>query len=265
MSGNWLALRGKVVAVTGGGSGIGESVALELAAVGAVPVALDLVAESAERVADVARQWFGVDASGFGVDVCDGGRVREVFAAIKQKYGELHGLVNAAGLLRAGELATLSQEDWDLTLRIDLTGCFLTSQAAAQQMASGGSIVHISSIAGSNPQPFSGAYSPSKAGLGMLSRQVAFEWGPIGVRSNVVSPGLVRTPMSEAFYQAPGVLEAREQAVPLRRIATPQDMADVALYLLSERSAYVTGQEIVVDGGFSTALMSFVPRPGFGD
>jgi NAD(P)-dependent dehydrogenase (short-subunit alcohol dehydrogenase family) len=104
----------------------------------------------------------------------------------------------------------------------------------------------------------------SKAGVAKLSRQIAFEWGPRGVRSNTVSPGLVRTPMSEAFYQAPGVLERREAVVPLRRVATPADIADVVVFLASDRARYVTGQEVVVDGGFAQTLMSHVPRPGFG-
>ncbi len=263
MNNEWLGLAGKVVAVTGGGSGIGAHVVLDLAAAGATPVALDLNEEGAAGVAARARDEFGVDATASPLDVTDEDSVATAFAAVGERYGRLDGLVNAAGLLRAGGLAELSVKDWDLTLRVDLTGCFLTARAAARLMGPGASVVHISSIAGSNPQPFSGAYSPSKAGLTMLSRQLAFEWGPLGVRSNVVSPGLVRTPMSEPFYQAPGVLAARENAVPLRRIATPGDMADVTLFLLSGRSSYVTGQEIVVDGGFGTSLMSFVPRPGF--
>lgn len=265
MSNDWLGLSGKVIVVTGGGSGIGERVAWELAAVGAVPVTVDLKADAAAAVADAINARYSLGATAFGADVTDRDAVWGVFDAVKAHHGSIHGLVNAAGLLRAGELADVSLEDWDLTLRIDLTGCFLAAQAAARHLDHGGAVVHISSIAGSQPQPFSGSYSPAKAGLTMLSRQMAFEWGPRGFRSNVVSPGLVRTPMSEAFYQAPGVLEARERAVPLRRIATPQDMADVALFLLSERASYVTGQEIVVDGGFSAALMSFVPRPGFSE
>lgn len=262
---DWLGLEGRVIAVTGAASGIGAQIASEIADAGGIPVVLDLNGEGAAAQAERIREEHGAVASSYAVDVTDQDRVDEVFSAIQAEHGRVDGLVNAAGLLRSGELESLSAADWDLTLRIDLTGCFLTAQAALRRMQPGGAIVHISSVAGSQPQPFSGAYSPSKAGLGMLSRQIAFEAGPKGIRSNVVSPGLVRTPMSEPFYQAHGVLEARENAVPLRRIASPQDMADVTLFLLSDRSSYVTGQELVVDGGFSTALMSFVPRPGFDD
>jgi NAD(P)-dependent dehydrogenase (short-subunit alcohol dehydrogenase family) len=123
--------------------------------------------------------------------------------------------------------------------------------------------VHIASISASQPQAFSGAYSPSKAAVAMLSRQLAFEWGPRGVRSNVVSPGLVRTPLSEEFYQTSSVLRRREEVVPVRRIGSPKDIADAAVFLSSERASYINGQEIVVDGGLSQTLMSHVPRPGY--
>ena len=126
-----------------------------------------------------------------------------------------------------------------------------------------GSLVHIASIAGSNAQGQSGAYSVSKAAVIMLSRQLANEWGPHGIRSNVVSPGMVITPMSQAFYDTPGVTERRSAVVPLRRVGMPQDIADAILYLASDRSSYVNGDEITVDGGYASMLMNLVPRPGF--
>ena len=96
-----------------------------------------------------------------------------------------------------------------------------------------------------------------------MSQQLAYELGPSGVRSNTVSPGLVRTPMTEVYYQAPGVAERRDAAIPLRRVARADDIADVVVFLASERSRYVTGADITVDGGFATTLMGTVPRPGY--
>jgi NAD(P)-dependent dehydrogenase (short-subunit alcohol dehydrogenase family) len=126
-----------------------------------------------------------------------------------------------------------------------------------------GSLVHVASIAGSHAQGQSGAYSVSKAGVVMLSRQLASEWGPQGIRSNVVSPGMVITPMSQSFYDTPGVTERRKAVVPSRRIGMPQDIADAILFLASDRSSYVNGDEITVDGGYVNMLMNLVPRPGF--
>jgi NAD(P)-dependent dehydrogenase (short-subunit alcohol dehydrogenase family) len=124
-------------------------------------------------------------------------------------------------------------------------------------------MVHVASIAGSHPQGFSGAYSVSKAGIVMLSRQIATEWGPHGIRSNVVSPGLVETPMSAPFYAAPGVRARREAVVPAGRIGQPDDIADAALFLASPRASYISGDEITVDGGYTRMLMGLIPRPGF--
>ncbi|MEL4503523.1 SDR family oxidoreductase [Luteococcus sp. H138] len=259
---DWLGLQGRVVVVTGGGSGIGRRVCLELASVGAVPVAVDANGEAATQTAALVAA-AGATGSAHAVDVTDADACRRVFAQVVEDHGSLHGLVNAAGMMRAGSLAELDTADWELVMRVNVTGCLIAAQAALPHLAEGAALVHIASISGSNPQPSSGAYSTSKAAVKMLSRDLAFELGPRGVRSNTVSPGLVRTPMSEAFYQAPGVLEKREASVPLRRIAGPQDMADAVLYLLSARASYVTGQDIIVDGGLGQALMSFLPRPGY--
>src|SRR4029450_3143349 len=121
-----------------------------------------------------------------------------------------------------------------------------------------GSLVHVSSIAGSNAQGQSGAYSVSKAGVIMLSRQLANEWGPHGIRSNVVSPGMVITPMSQAFYDTAGGSQRGS-----RGGGMPQDMAAAILFLASDRASYVNGDEITVDGGYANMLMNLVPRPGF--
>jgi NAD(P)-dependent dehydrogenase (short-subunit alcohol dehydrogenase family) len=126
-----------------------------------------------------------------------------------------------------------------------------------------GSIVHVASVAATHPQSFSGAYSASKAGVLLLSRQMAVEWGPHGIRSNAICPGMIRTALSARFYEEAGFEQKRAAVTASRRIGEPQDIADVALFLASPRAAYVNGAELSVDGGMSSMLMDMVPRPGY--
>ncbi|MCB0116743.1 MAG: SDR family oxidoreductase [Caldilineaceae bacterium] len=260
----WLGLEGRVAAVTGAASGVGTAIAEELAAAGARIVLLDINQNNLDAVADEFDKR-GDQAVAIQCNVSNDNSVKSAADSALAAFGGVDILVNNAGILRPGDLANLSISDWDAMMNVNVTGYLRCAQAFGRPMLEKGkgAIVHISSIAASEPQAASGAYSPGKAAVCMLSRQMAFEWGPKGVRSNVVSPGLVRTPLSEAFYQAPGVLEARSKAMPLGRIAKTSDIAEAVAFFASDRASYVTGQEIVVDGGFSQTLMSHVPRPGY--
>jgi len=262
---DWLGLEGKVVVITGAGGGLGAEMARSFAAQGAHTVLLERDLPRAEAVADELRKAGGKSLA-IGCDTADSGSIAAAAAETTKAFGPADALINTAAILRPGALDTVSANDWNAQIAVNLTGYLLCAQAFGRAMLERGSgaLVHVTSIAASEPQPFSGAYSVTKVGVAMLSRQLAYEWGPRGVRSNALAPGLVRTPMSEAFYQAPGVAERRAAMVPLRRVAAPKDMADVALWLCSARSSYVTGQEIVVDGGLAQTIMGSVPRPGFG-
>ena len=263
-SSDWLGLSGRVCVVTGGGGGIGRAVASSLARAGARVAALDLDERGLEGTgAELLKI-----SSGHIVTRCDTSNADSVTAAsgaIEKALGSCGVLVNAAAVLRPGGLEKLSLAEWNAVLSVNLTGYFLCAQVFGRQMRKlgRGSLVHVSSIAGSHAQGQSGAYSVSKAGVIMLSRQLASEWGPQGIRSNVVSPGMVITPMSQSFYDTPGVTERRTAVVPARRIGMPQDIADAILFLASDRSSYVNGDEITVDGGYANMLMNLVPRPGF--
>jgi NAD(P)-dependent dehydrogenase (short-subunit alcohol dehydrogenase family) len=261
---DWLGLRGQVCAITGAGSGIGRETAIQFAAAGATVVTIDRDRNSCLLAAEQVRKQ-GVAALALECDVCSTEAVSGAAAQAVAAFGKCDVLVNNAGVLQPGGLETLTLADWNKLLQINLTGYFLCAQAFGRDMLSRGSgvLVHIASIAGSQPQAMSGAYSASKAAVAMLSRQLAFEWGPRGIRSNSVSPGLVRTPLSESFYQAPGVKERREAIVPLRAVGRPLDIANVVVFLASSRAGYISGQDIVVDGGLSQTLMSYVPRPGY--
>jgi len=263
-SSHWLGLSGRVSVVTGGGGGIGRAVAVSLAQAGARVAAID----RDERGLEVTRAALRELGDGHVVVRCDTTGAESVHAAsetIEKSLGPCSVLVNTAAVLRPGGLDTLPLEEWNAVLAVNLTGYFLCAQTFGRQMRAlgRGSLIHIASIAGSHAQGKSGAYSVSKAGVVMLSRQLASEWGPMGIRSNVVSPGMVITPMSQAFYDTPGVTERRAAVTPARRVGMPQDIAEAVLFLASDRSSFVTGDEITVDGGYVRTLMNLVPRPGF--
>ncbi|MEI6405029.1 MAG: SDR family oxidoreductase [Actinomycetes bacterium] len=260
MTHEWLGLAGKVAAVTGAGSGIGRAVALNFAQAGATPVLLDRNVEAMAQVAAEVKE-LGVTALVIAVDVSDPDSVTEAAKAA----GTVDILVNNAGMSRPGAMDQVSFEDWTALLAVNMNGYFLCSQAfGAGMLAQGsGALVHIASISGRNPQGQSGSYSVGKAGVLMLSQQLALEWGPRGVRSNTVSPGLVRTPMTEAYYNVGDVAARRDAAIPIGRVARPDDIAQVVMFLASQRAGYVNGADVTTDGGFELTLMSSVPRPGY--
>jgi NAD(P)-dependent dehydrogenase (short-subunit alcohol dehydrogenase family) len=260
----WLGLRGKVCAVTGAGGGIGRAVALSLGRAGGRLALLD---RDAAGMAETLRLLQEAGASGIAIacDVSDPASVAAAAQASQQAFGPCGVLVNNAGLLRPGPLATLPVAEWNALLSVNLTGYFLCSQVFGAQMreSGGGTLVHIASIAAHHATGFSGAYSVAKAGIVMLSRQLATEWGAAGIRSNVVNPGMILTPLSQSFYDDPAITQARSAVIPAGRIGRPEDIAEAVLFLASARSAYITGDEITVDGGFTRTIMGLIPRPGY--
>ena len=264
LCGNWLGLAGRVCVVTGAASGIGAAIAQGLAAVGAQVALLDRNAQGAEQQAQALRAQ-GATALAVACDITDEAAVRAAAQRVRAELGPCQALINNAGLLRAGALEAVSLADWNAVLAVNLTGYLLCAREFARDMlaAGRGSIVHIASVAALHPQTHSGAYSPSKAGVLLLSRQMAAEWGPQGVRSNVVCPGMIRTPLSARFYEEPGFESRRAAVTASRRVGEPADIANPAIFLASERAAYLNGAELLADGGLGCMLMDMVPRPGF--
>lgn len=261
---DWLNLAQRVAVVTGAGSGIGAAIANGFAKAGAKVAVVDRDGEAAANTA-ARLAAAGGTAIAFTCDVTCQDAVNAVAREVTKRLGATGILVNNAGILRSGPLETVSIEGWNAVLAVNLTGYLIAAQAFGADMikAGRGSIVHIASIAGTNTQPRSGAYSASKAGVLQLSKQLAVEWGPHGVRSNAILPGLIRTPLSAAFYEHKEFEEKRKALVPTRRIGEPDDVAQAALFLASDRASYVNGAEILVDGGLNTVLMEMVPRPGY--
>ena len=264
LSGQWLGLAERVCVVTGAGSGIGAATARGLAAVGAQVALLDRNLEAARFVAGEIVAGSG-QAIALECDVANAASIAAAAATVRARLGPCDVLVNNAGLLRAGGLESVSIEDWNAVLAVNLTGYLLCSREFGRDMlnAGHGSIIHVSSISALHPQTSSGAYSASKAGVLLMSRQLAAEWGPRGVRSNAICPGMIRTALSAKFYEEPGFEAKRAAVTASRRVGEPIDIANPAIFLASDRSAYMNGAELLVDGGLGCMLMDMVPRPGF--
>lgn len=255
-------LKDVVCVITGAGGGIGQQIARDLARSGAKLMLLE-ASEAACGAIRAELQGAGVTCDWAVLDVTDAEALKKAAAQSLASLGPCRVLVNTVAISgRPDGLMELSLDRWERQISVNLTSYFAASQIYARQMrdaGAGGSIVHLGSLAGSAVQAQSGAYSVCKSGVAMLSRVMSREWGEFGIRSNVVSPAMVRTQMSECFYSQPGVLEAREQMVPLGQVAGPKEISDAVLFLASPRSAYITGQELLVDGGVSQMLMSLFP------
>jgi NAD(P)-dependent dehydrogenase (short-subunit alcohol dehydrogenase family) len=227
--------------VTGAGRGIGAVIAQRLE----------------EDGYEVAR----LDIAGDGVIRCDVTNEDDVRAAA-DTVGPVDVLVNNAGIWRFTPLRDTSSEDFLDVIKVNVLGPFQMARAFVDGMIArgGGSIVNIVSIAGTNASPAVGSYTPSKAGLLALTRLMAVEWGPLGVRCNAVGPGLIPTE-GAGVYGDPDVKAARAAAIPVGRLGTPLDIANAVAFFASEQSSYVNGQALFVDGGLTQSLMTFLPRP----
>lgn len=262
-SAEWLGITGRVCVVTGAASGIGAEAARHLAAAGSKVALLDrnrngVIAVAAE-IENAGGRAIGIEA-----DVTRFDQIAAAAETVKQELGACQILVNNAAALSAEGLMDVSLDNWNSQMAVNLTGALLCAQVFAHQMiehGQGGGIINVTSITGQQPMPFGGAYSVSKAALNMLTRVLTMELSSHAIRSNAVAPALVRTPLSEAAYSNREIAQKREQMVPAGRISSPHDMANVILFLASDRSSYINGQEILVDGGLTQTLMSMVPRP----
>ena len=209
-------------------------------------------------------QQAGVEAHGVFGDVTVPEQCHALVAQTIAAGGDLTALVCVAGASGPGHLADLPVEQWDLTFNLNTRSVWLLARAARESLLrTRGSITAVASMSGLHPHPGYGAYSPAKAALVMLCRQLAQEWGPDGIRTNSVCPGMIRTPLTEGVYQDEETRCQREALVPLGRIGRPDDIGQAVAYLTSEAASYVNGMSLVVDGGVSDHMLSMIPgRPG---
>jgi NAD(P)-dependent dehydrogenase (short-subunit alcohol dehydrogenase family) len=248
-------IEGRAVLVSGAGSGIGRATARLLAEQGARIALVDLNGPAAEQAAEEIRQ-AGGHAIGLRGDAADEADVARVVQAAADDLGALNVLVNNAGIA-AGERATadeVSLERWDEMLRVNFRGYLVMSRAAYPWLArDGGVVVNNASSVALSSAPGSAHYSTAKAAVVMLTRQLAAEWGPRGVRVNAVAPGIIDTgfgrPADQRHIVDPVRRARHERYIPLGREGTAEDVARVILFLCSDLAGYVTGQTILIDGG----------------
>ena len=243
---------GKVVVVTGGASGIGRAAALKFAAEGARVVAADVRIEGGEKTAELIQRAGGV-ASFVKCDVSQAGEVEALVARAVEIYGRLDWSHNNAGVAgQSAPTADCAEENWDRTIGTNLKGVWLCMKYEIQQMlkGGGGAIVNTSSTAGVVGVKSSPAYAAASAGIIALTRSAALEYADAGIRVNAVCPGVIRTKMIEDVARAAPNFEAQvATATPLRRLGTPEEVAEAVWWLCSEAASFVTGQTLTVDGG----------------
>ncbi len=242
--------------VTGAARGIGKAIAARLGADGWTVGMLDVSRSDVDAAASDIE-----GAMGLVADISDEGSVE---AALDMFGGAPNLVVNNAGIVRFGPLIDLAFEDFAVVAMVNLVGTFTVARAAARRMidaAVRGSIINITSMNGVAPGPNGGAYGATKAGIALLTQQMAIEWGSYGIRVNAIAPGLILAGMSDAIYSDPQIREARESKVPLGRLGTPEDIASLVTFLASSESSYITGQNILVDGGVTMSMIANLPRP----
>jgi NAD(P)-dependent dehydrogenase (short-subunit alcohol dehydrogenase family) len=248
---------GKTAIVTGGARGIGERVAEDIVAQGGNVIIGDVNAELGERVSS---RLTATRARFVELDITQRAACERAVEAAQSTFGGFDFLVNSAVAMDANPLIELSEASWRKTLDVGLTGTFLMSQTFARHLVGEkkpGAIVNISSIGGQHPYGGAGAYSAAKAGITLLTEQMAIEWAQYGIRVNAIAPGTIETPLT-TYLNDPGVRESRRQAVPLGRIGQPADISNGILYLLSDAASWVTATTLTIDGGVTRSLFNYM-------
>lgn len=247
-----MELRDKVAVVTGAGSGLGAAIGAGLAAAGATVVMTDLDGDAVQATAA------GVPAEpgrvrGMRLDVTDQDRVSALMDTVVADHGGLDILVNSAGVRFIAPFQDVDRRSWDLTIAVNLTGTFLCGQAAVRHMlkAGRGKIVNIASVTGMLALTSRAPYAASKAGVIGLTKAMAYELSSQGIFVNAVAPGPIETPMNAPYFNDPDMMATLRKEIPKGTWGQPQDVVDAVLFLVSDRSDYMCGATLVVDGGWT--------------
>ena len=247
-----FSLNNRTALVTGGGSGIGAALAQALAQAGADVAVADLDLATAERSAEELTA-LGVRSLAVQVDVTQADQVKRMVATVIEAWGRLDVAVNSAGIASRSRAEDLTEDAWDAVVGVNLKGIYLCTQSEGRAMLANGSgsIINVASMSGrivNRPQLHS-HYNAAKAGVIQYSRSCAAEWADRGVRVNTLSPGHTITPMTEKAVPDMGAVWIAN--TPMGRLATPDDLVGAVVFLASDASGYVTGHDLVVDGGYT--------------
>lgn len=247
-----MRLHNKVAIITGSGTGIGRAIAIEMAREGAA-VTIDYVGKpdnAAQVVTQIEQD--GGTALAVDADVTKPDQVNSLIAQAVEKFGRLDIFVNNAGIEEKHPFLETPLDLWNKVIAVNLTGPWLCSQAAAQQMVKqgdGGRIVNISSVHEDLPMPTNAPYCAAKGGLRMLMRTIAVELAPHQITVNNIGPGAVDTPMDAPLKEHPELMKQLLSEIPIGRMAQPKEVAELCVYLASDAAAYVTGSTYFIDGG----------------
>ncbi len=244
-------LTGKTALITGAARGIGKAIALKFASEGANIAFTDLVIDENGKATEEEIAAMGVKVKGYASNAADFAQSAEVVNQVKEDFGSIDILVNNAGITKDGLMLRMTEAQWDAVIGVNLKSAFNFIHACTPIMMrqKGGSIINMASVVGVHGNAGQCNYSASKAGMIALAKSIAQEMGAKGIRANAIAPGFIETAMTQALSE-----EVRKEwikGIPLRRGGTPEDVANIALFLASDLSSYVSGQVIQVDGGMN--------------
>ena len=244
-------LTGKTALITGAARGIGKALALRFAAEGADIAFTDLVIDENGKQTEDEIKVLGVKCIGYASNAADFAQTEEVVKKAHEDFGKIDILVNNAGITKDGLMMRMSEGQWDAVINVNLKSAFNFIHAVLPIMMrqKSGSIINMASVVGVHGNAGQANYAASKAGLIALAKSIAQEVGSRGIRANAIAPGFIETAMTAALSE--DVRAEWAKKIPLRRAGKPEDIAEVAVFLASDMSAYVTGQVIQVDGGMN--------------
>ncbi|MDR0994741.1 MAG: 3-oxoacyl-[acyl-carrier-protein] reductase [Tannerella sp.] len=245
-------LEGKTALITGAAKGIGKAIALKFASEGANVAFTDLAIDENAQATQAEIEAFGVKSKGYASNAADFEAAHQAVADVLRDFGRIDILVNNAGITRDGLMMRMSEQQWDSVIQVNLKSAFNFIHAITPIMMKqkSGSIINMASVVGVSGNAGQANYSASKAGLIGLAKSIAKELGPRNIRANAIAPGFILTDMTAALSEQ--VRQEWTKQIPLRRGGTPEDVANVALFLASDLSSYVSGQVIHCCGGMNT-------------